>query len=290
MYHALFDMEDFHGLHPVKKPDGYYLEFSGDTMLGQTVTKRDFESFLEKWHEMRQKYRPNSSDTEEDKTNKAKEYSLWRGEYPHNEARQTAEKMRDAMRMYHLQAEMDALNAKMKNDEELAKIDKALIDVMPEVRSIYKPVSKESDLILLIKNILEDGLKIEHYSPEEQIEPDYDNMHLLSVRVEDILANDHAKALFARIVCAVETLQQCGINVSRKITSRDNELFITYSYPISQSQYFENLWRQWDQMAYISERKGIWSDREINQLEKTFMELITGENDVDYTVQIEDAN
>ena len=36
MYHALFDLEDFHSLHPVKKNDGYYLEFGGHTILGKT--------------------------------------------------------------------------------------------------------------------------------------------------------------------------------------------------------------------------------------------------------------
>ncbi len=50
MFHALFDMEDFHGLHPVKKPDGYYLEFSGSTTLdGQTIAKKEFEGFLIDW-------------------------------------------------------------------------------------------------------------------------------------------------------------------------------------------------------------------------------------------------
>ena len=49
MYHALFDMEDFHGLHPVKREDGYYLEFSGHTALDQRITKFTFKEFLEKW-------------------------------------------------------------------------------------------------------------------------------------------------------------------------------------------------------------------------------------------------
>lgn len=31
--HALFDLEDFHGLHPVKINGRYYLEFSGPTLL-----------------------------------------------------------------------------------------------------------------------------------------------------------------------------------------------------------------------------------------------------------------
>ena len=80
MYHALFDMEDFHGLHPVKREDGYYLEFSGHTALDQRITKFTFKEFLEKWYEMRQKCRPNSSDTPEEKAAREKEswyYNLY---------------------------------------------------------------------------------------------------------------------------------------------------------------------------------------------------------------------
>ena len=73
MYHALFDMEDFHGLHPVKKEDGYYLEFSGHTALDQDIHRRDFDSFLEKWYEMYQKYLPTSTDTKEERDRKTAE-------------------------------------------------------------------------------------------------------------------------------------------------------------------------------------------------------------------------
>lgn len=109
MYHALFDMEDFHGLHPVKREDGYYLEFSGHTALDQRITKFTFKEFLEKWYEMRQKCLPNSSDTPEEKAAREKEYALWKGEYPQNVARETAERMRDILKEQRLQAELDEL-------------------------------------------------------------------------------------------------------------------------------------------------------------------------------------
>ena len=280
MYHALFDMEDLHGLHPVKKPDGYYLEFSGDTVLGQYITKHAFDSFLTMWYEKRQQYQSNDSDTLEDKVSKAKNYAIWKGEFPHNTAYETSEKMRDAVRMHQLQAEMDLLNAKMKNDQVLSDIDKALEDVMPDVRNTYKPVIMESDFIYLLKSAIEQGLCIERFSPEDSALPDYDTVHLLSVRTKDILNDSQKRGLFAGIVYAIETIQKYGINISRKITSRNNELFITYSYPASQLSYFANLWKRWDEMLYISERKGHWTDEELEGLETRFKEAITGENDV----------
>ena len=57
MFYALFDMEDFHGLHPVKKEDGYYLRFGNDSIIND---------FLEEWYKMYQKYpRPRGDDEEE---------------------------------------------------------------------------------------------------------------------------------------------------------------------------------------------------------------------------------
>ena len=280
MYHALFDMEDLHGLHPVKKPDGYYLEFSGDTVLGQHITKHAFDSFLITWYEKRQQYQPNSSDTLADRASKAREYALWKGEFPHATANETTKKMRATIRMHQLQAEMDALNAEMKNDEVLADIDKALEDVMPEVRTTCKPVIKESDFIYLLMGVIEQGVRVERFSPEDSVLPDYDTMHLLSVRAEDIQDDPQKIRLFADVVYAIETIQKYGINISRKITSRNSELFITYSYPASQSRYFENLWSRWDEMIYITERKKHWTDEELEGLETRFKEVITGKNDV----------
>ena len=188
MYHALFDMEDFHGLHPVKKSDGYYLEFSGPTILDQNISKRDFEDFLAKWYEMRQKYLITSDDKPEDKDKKIKEYALWRGEYPNNVARETSERMQNQMKMHRLQAEMDALNAKMKNDEELSRVDKALESVLTEIKTQIPPIEQESDLIYIVKAMIEGGINVSRHLSE--LEPDYENLQLLSVKTEEILNDD----------------------------------------------------------------------------------------------------
>lgn len=280
MYHALFDMEDFHGLHPVKKEDGYYLEFSGPTVLDQNITKIDFRDFLEKWYEMRQKYQPNSSDTPEEKAAKAKEYAIWRGEYPHNVAKETSERMRDAMREHRLQAELDELYAKRNTEAENSRIDKALETIMPDVRAAYTPIQKESDLIYLIKDAMEKGLQVERFTPEERMEIDYDYIHLFSIKSEDITKDDDSKRLYARLVCAVETMQQNRINIIKSITSKDKELFVTYKYPSSQYRFFETLEHSWEDIAYILERQPWWSKEELDDLETKFRIKITGENDV----------
>ena len=281
MYHALFDIEDFHGLHPVKKPDGYYLEFSGATLLNpQGVLKSDYRSFLEEWYEARQRCMSTDTDTADERNARLKEYALWRGEYPQNIARETNERMLDEMKMHRLQAEMDVLNAKMKNDEELEKIDKALESVMPEVRSAYKPIHKESELIMIVKSMIDKGFDVKQFSPEEIFEIGTGPMHLLSMKTEEIINNDEARFSFAYFVCAMETIQQAGVHISRRITSRNNELFITYEYPESEYIYFHKLHEHWKDMLYIYERKDSWTEQELASLEKQFRTDITGENDV----------
>jgi len=281
MYHALFEIEDFHGLHPVKKPDGYYLEFSGPTLLNtKGVLRFDYYQFLAEWYGMRQKCQPASTDTPEESAAKSKEYTLWRGEYPQNIAREQAEKMSDRMKMHRLQAEMDVLNAKMKNDEELERIDKALEPIMPEIRAAYTPISRESELIMIIKSMIDKGIDVEQFSPEEIIEMGTGPMHLLSIRTEDIINNDEVRSAFAYLVCAIETIQAFGIEISRRITSRNNELFITYEYPDTEIMCFDKLHEHWKDMLYIYERKGNWTEKELAPLEEQFRTDITGENDV----------
>lgn len=282
MYHALFEIEDFHGLHPVKKDDGYYLEFEGPTVIGTSVSPYDFQDFLKKWYEMRQKCMVNTSDSEEEKERKAKEYALWRGEYPMNEARKMAQRMRDSMREHRLQAELDELYAKRNSESELKRIDKELEEIMPKIKSSYEPIQKESDFIFLIKDAIEKGLKIERFTPEEQLERDYDFNHLLSIKGEDITKDEESKSLYARIVCAVETMQQHGINIIQTVTSKDKVLYVTYKYPSSQYRYFENLSHSWEDIIFIVDRIPWWSKSEIDELEEKFRIKVTDKRDVSF--------
>lgn len=110
--HALFDIEDFHGLRPVKVDGRYYLEFSGTTILNQKIQPYKQQDFLKAWLENLEKYTPTDDDSEEIKKQKRKEYDLWRYEYPLNEAKQFSEKIR-------LHQEKERLEKKLQNINEL---------------------------------------------------------------------------------------------------------------------------------------------------------------------------
>ena len=99
MFYALFDMEDFHELHPVKKEDGYYLRFGSDSIIND---------FLEEWYKMYQKYpRPRGDDEEE-------KYTLCRYEYPNKIA---VVSQYELLKRKALQAEIENLQIKI-NDLE----------------------------------------------------------------------------------------------------------------------------------------------------------------------------
>ena len=113
-YHALFDLEDFLGLHPVKINGRYYLEFSGLTMLRENgIDEFENDSFLRKWLEERGKWLPQRRDTKEETLAKRKQYDLWRYEYPRNVARETTERLWLRQKKARLEQELKAVNEEL---------------------------------------------------------------------------------------------------------------------------------------------------------------------------------
>ena len=125
MYHALFDIEDFHGLHPVQIDGRYYLEFGGYVMYGdRELTPFENEEFLKRWAAKREECFPSSEDdvTEEDeeaKREKRKQYDLWRYGYPLNDAEETSERIRMLQKRDQLKKELDEINRKLESGEDI---------------------------------------------------------------------------------------------------------------------------------------------------------------------------
>ena len=108
--HALFDIEDFHGLHPVEINGRYYLEFSGPTMLNpHGIREHEQDDFLKAWLRERKKWLPERRDTEEEKREKQKQYDLWRFEYPRNVAKETTQRLRLRAKKEKLEKELQAV-------------------------------------------------------------------------------------------------------------------------------------------------------------------------------------
>ena len=143
-------------------------------------------------------------------------------------------------------------------------------------------IEKESDLIYLVKKLLENGLNIEDASPVRPFENDEDTFHILSVKTEEFL-NDEAKTvLFAELYVAMKHLQEMDITIYSRINSRDNELYISYYGDMSQFNCFRNLFHYWNDIKFILERQPYRSDTELDELEQKLRSEIIGENDVIY--------
>lgn len=111
--HALFDIEDFHGLHPVKINGKYYLEFSGPTLIKPSGLEYTYNDFLESWLMARKKWLPERRDTDEEKKEKQKQYDLWRYEYPMNVARENTRRLRLHAKKAKLEKELQAINEEL---------------------------------------------------------------------------------------------------------------------------------------------------------------------------------
>ena len=78
MYHALFYMELFHALRPVKIGDCYYLEFGEKNGFNQAVDSIENRKFLEEWYNAIQSCKHCEIMGEE----KSLDYAIWQYEYP----------------------------------------------------------------------------------------------------------------------------------------------------------------------------------------------------------------
>ena len=125
MYHALFDIEDFHGLHPVQIDGRYYLEFSGHVMIGdRELSPFENDEFLKKWAAKREECFPSSEDDapeedEETKREKRKQYDLWRYGYPLNNAEEASERIRMLQKRDQLTKELEEINRKLDSGERI---------------------------------------------------------------------------------------------------------------------------------------------------------------------------
>lgn len=280
MYHVLFDLEDLHGLHPVLIDGSYYLEFSGPTSYGREITRLDYSSFLSNWYETRQKY---STAVKADSSNadlKLGEYTLWKAEYPQNEAKEHSQNISNKIKLATLEAKVDQLYAETNGPEALTRVDEIMREARKGVVETDIVINKESDLITLIYHALEAGLPLLENSPEVKLDDDYSSIHLFSIKLEDLETSADNRALFATIEKALQILINFGIRITRRVTALNKQLYLTYEYPSDQSIYLSNLREAWQDMRYILERKNVWSEREILSLEQSLEQKITGENDI----------
>lgn len=287
MYHVLFDLEDFYGLRPVKIGDNYYLEFGDKTAFDQKFDPFENQDFLRVWHEKYTQNLPRYADTAEKAEKKATEYTLWRYEYPNDNAKESLQKLRNKKKMDQLQAEIDRLYAEMQSESELAKLDVAIEKDLCEARNNYKPITKASELVLFIEDMLLAEVQAECVSSELNVvtENSSDYFPILSFRTADIINQDvdhnMTRYFYVLFLLHIETMQKNGLIIRKKITARDKELYITHEIAASQYKYVEMVSEYWDDINEIRINLSIGNIESFNDLDRQLRANITGENDVE---------
>ena len=105
--HALFDLEDFHGLQPVFIKGAYYLQFDPNNKLDKYF---EFQRFMELWNKRRTSCLPEERDDEKKLSEKQKTYDLWRYEYPLNEAKKNSRELGMMRKKARLERELEKVN------------------------------------------------------------------------------------------------------------------------------------------------------------------------------------
>ncbi|MDL2250139.1 helix-turn-helix domain-containing protein [Lachnospiraceae bacterium OttesenSCG-928-J05] len=273
MYHAFFDIEDFHGLHPTLINGKYYLEFDADT---------SYDYFLKMWSEMREKCMPNSIDSEEVMMAKSEEYDLWRFEYPSNIETEEADHFQKLVELHRQEEKVNIAYTDAFGTAELNKVNIAMENALAKVKVHYKDITLESEVIYLLQDILALGIKIETKPPITKENSEL--LHIFSFKAEDILSNEAFKPLYATLLCQFETMRNASIDVRQLITSNDKVFYISFYIASKQANYVGNIIRYWDELVFTS-TSHVWMPKdEFEARVRDFQVNITGENDMVLTV------
>ncbi|MBQ6843300.1 MAG: helix-turn-helix transcriptional regulator [Agathobacter sp.] len=153
--HALFNIEDLHGLRPVKIDGHIYLDFSGfteygfidsvsDVPFGFTTPYKEHASFLEDWFEMYEKCSITKEDSIELKKLKRKEYELWRSKVSLSENESELKKLMIEWEV--LEIQLDIENSSTSHSKKEASKIKMLSSKQEEVEEKIKKLLERIEL------------------------------------------------------------------------------------------------------------------------------------------------
>lgn len=282
LYHILFDLEDFHGLHPVKIDGKFYLEFSGYSISGERINIPFQSDFFELWYNKRKQYEITESDSKEEIKKKINEYSLWKYEYPLNEVVEQTEQRTKQAKYEDLQVKLDEAYAELMEESETNRVQNAINSFLIELRnSENKNEVYESELLLCVKELMENGISVVYltntkYSSKSEL----NEFQLFSISTESVLNDESNFFLFARFMYLIEVINNNGIYIRQTISSENKELYVTFTYEKDQLDFFLNIVRYFDDMIKLVGKKESYTEEEYEKLSREFIDKISGDNDV----------
>ena len=154
----------------------------------------------------------------------------------------------------------------------------------PDVTINCPSIKRLSEFMKSVMDIIEQGLPIKGRFVDghaASVCPSMDeSFDLLSVRIMDIDSTQNV-AGYAKLTYIVNNLKNLGISIEERLTSLNNELYITYSYPFSESGRFMNMNDSWKEMMRIMEDGSLNGyDYHYRQLRDQFIENFIKEKEI----------
>lgn len=227
MYHALFEMEQYHSIHP-ECIDGKYVLVFPDKIEGKTADFLQHEKFLEEWYNARNFYLPTEADSSSTIEKKKKAYALWKYEYPNGkDDYYLPEKDEKSLKEENsrLQEEVDLMYAQLNADAESKKIDDALQPFFEHTIPNLSTTLFTFDLNIAVLEIMETGV----LATKRVSSTNGSSMNqIVSFRTSDILKNDNTKEKYYKFLCIINAMTEYGKTVEKNITAKNKELYISF--------------------------------------------------------------
>ena len=158
---VLFELERQYDLRPYCKDGVCGLRFDDRDENGLFKNNIYLELYMKAWYDMYKKCQIAYGDSEEEKKRKKTEYEIWKGEFPRQIEQGQIEKLRRFKEKQVLQDELDTMNEEDHADEKRLDLKKIVEIMKMKVLSSYKPIKRQSDLVSLLIDIMEEGLPVD---------------------------------------------------------------------------------------------------------------------------------
>ncbi|MCR5728273.1 MAG: helix-turn-helix domain-containing protein [Lachnospiraceae bacterium] len=277
MFHILFDLEELYGLHPVDNL-GCVLAFDVKDNEITPEYEEIFKFFLE-WIAMYKKCLPEEGDSESVIKMKKNTYKIWKGEYPSKVFRLNEEELEQEEKKRQKMRDLENTMLELYSEEEQEKLNSIVEDAKKSIDISKIKIERESDLILMIQKLIENGLKIEN--SECRPYPRTVDDDICSVKTEDVFSSANNKMLFSELDLAFDQVNKVWDVIERRITVKGKEMYVTYTCKHEKAFYFRGVQQHWNyMMEIIRTRRDIDKSDTMRAITQSkFLSIITGAED-----------
>lgn len=222
-YHVMFDIEELYGLHPVREGGEVFLKFDP-----RPYYEKDINIFLSAWYQHYTDSLPKPDHIAEENIENKKGYQKWQGEYPYPLELGIDDWEKENEARLPLGQDMDLECAENFSERSEERFNSRMKPIMEEVRHTYGPIQTQADFLLWIEDAIEDGLHIVKGSPQRYANKPNNVYDMFSIKFSSINKSEERQKAFAAIEYAREILEWAGLQMIRRVTAADTELYFTY--------------------------------------------------------------